>query len=115
MNKSGFTLIEMLACIGVLGIILVMGIITSKGTLSTSLTQLRILSNNEIIASARSYAISEDVTFENGYACVTVEELINLGYLEYTNDEEVRNKKIEIIKNDTTKVIETIKYTQSCR
>ena len=40
MNKYGFTLVEMLACLGLLGIVLCLGLIVNRGTLSTSMTQL---------------------------------------------------------------------------
>lgn len=114
MNRRGFTLIEMLACLGILGVILGMGLISSKGMLSTSLTQLRKVEDNEVFEAARTYAISGNAIFNNGYACVTVEELIDLGYLENTNDKKIREKSVQITKNDVTKVIETIKYTQVC-
>ena len=114
MNRQGFTLIEMLACLALLGIVLGVGLVSSRGTLSTSLTQFRSISDSEVFEAARTYAVSENITFNNGYACVIVSELIDLGYLEYTNDEDIRERIVQINKNDSTKVIESIKYTQVC-
>lgn len=114
MDRQGFTLIEMLACLALLGIVLGIGLVASKETLSTSLTQFRVISQTEVFEAARTYAISENITFDNGYACVNVSELIELGYLEYTNNEDIKNKIVQINKNNSTKVIESIRYIKVC-
>jgi len=97
-----------------LGIVLGIGLISSKETISTSLTQFRNISDNEIFEAAKTYAISENLSFNNGYTCIHVSELIDLGYLKKTNNQEIKSKIIKITKNNNTKVIESIKYTQVC-
>lgn len=57
MNKYGFTLVEMLACLELLGIVLCLGLIVNRGTLSTSMTQLEKTSDNEVYDAVRKYVL----------------------------------------------------------
>ena len=99
MNKKGFTLIEMLACLALLGIILTIGILVSKDTLATTMTQLSNVSDSEVYQAVRYYVVEENTNFNNqGYTCVTLKDVIDMGYLKGNFDEEFK-KKIDEIAN----------------
>ena len=116
MNKKGFTLVEFLVCLALLGIVLVFGLCASRNMLRTSLSSLRSVSDNEVFKAAKSYAQENTGIFNDaGSACVTVKELIDYGYLVDTNDYGLRDKKVELKKNKLTKVIYDVGYTSSCK
>lgn len=113
-NRKGFTLVELLGCIALLGIILGMGLYVTRGTFSSTLTQLRNVSDSEVFDSARTYGMENSKIFdETNKACITVMDLIDLGYLDNTTDEEIINKKIILTRNDNY-VITSINYVDIC-
>lgn len=113
-NRNGFTLVELLGCIALLGIILGIGLYTTRDTFSSTLTQLRNVSDSEVFASARTYGLENSKIFdETNTACITVMDLIDLGYLDNTTDEEIINKKVMLIRNDNY-VITSVNYTDNC-
>ena len=115
MNKRGFTLIEMLGCIALLGIVLCLGLYVSKENLSTSLLRLRKVSDNEVYESARNYVVEKNVSFnESGYACVKVSELVEYGYLAQMNDKKTEGKIVKVIRDNHTKVITNVNYVDLC-
>ncbi len=115
MNRKGFTLVEFLICLALLGIVLVFGLCASSDMLRTSLSSLRSVSDNEVFKAAKAYVQENNVTFYDGsYTCVTVKELIDYGYLVDTNDYELRDKIVKVKKNKVTKVIYDIEYTSNC-
>ncbi len=114
MNNKGFTLIELLGSIAILGIVLMMGIYASRDTVATSLTTFRNVRDNEVFTAARNYVVGENISLKKGYACVYVRDLIDYGYLENTNDEEVVNKLVKVSRNNVTKVINQVKYVNIC-
>ena len=115
MKRNGFTLIEFLICLSLLGIVLIIGISTSHKMLSTSLVTIRAVSDNEVFTAAKNYAIENQKIF-NGkfYTCITVKDLIDYGYLADTNDITLKEKNVMIKKNKITKVIYNIDYTNNC-
>ena len=115
MNRKGFTLVEFLICLVLLGIVLVLGLCASSDMLRTSLSSLRSVSDNEVFKAAKTYVQENNSVFnDDSYACVTVKELIDYGYLVDTNDYELRDKIVKVKKNKVTKVIYDIGYTNSC-
>ena len=115
MNQKGFTLVEFLICIVLLGIVLVLGLCSSTDMLRTSLSSLRSVSDNEVFKAARSYALENNSTFDsNGHTCIMVHDLIDYGYLLDTNDYELRSKGVILKKNKITKVIYDMEYTSNC-
>ena len=46
--------------------------------------------------------------------CVYVKDLIDYGYLDNTNDVTIREKLVKVSINNTTKVINSIKYVDIC-
>ena len=115
MNKKGFTLIEFLVCIVLLGIVLVIGLYSSGDMLKTSLSSLRSVSDNEVFKAAKAYAQENNDIFDrNGNACVNIQDLIDYGYLMDMNDSEIKNKMVALRKNKMTRVIYDIEYTSNC-
>ena len=114
MEKNGFTLVELLVCFALLGFVLLLGITVNRNALVTSLVQIRNVSDNEVFEAARNYANSGTVSLKKGYTCVYVKDLIDYGYLNATNDNEIREKLVKVSINNTTKVINNIRYVDNC-
>ena len=112
MNNKGFTLTELLAVVAIMGVILGITIYMTKGTTATSLTQIEEASDNQIFDSARAYIMETNKAFNSdGYVCVLMQELVDYGYVKNTSD---MDAIIKITRNRETKVIEEIKYVNSC-
>ena len=115
MNNKGFTLIEFLICLVMLGVVLVMGICASRNSLATSLVTLRSVSDNEVFKATKSYVISENISFnDKSYVCVSVRDLIDYGYLADTNDLVLKEKIVKLKRNNITKVISNFEYVSNC-
>lgn len=111
---KGFTLIEMLGCLALLGIVLSLGVMASKKTVSTSLTQFRSISDSEVYDAARAYALENGNSFnDKGISCVNVNDLILMGYLDNTNDLDIIKRNVELKRNEEY-VIVKINYVDSC-
>ena len=67
MNKKGFTLIEFLICLALLGIVLVIGLCASGGAIRTSLSSLRSVSESEVFKAAKSYSLENNSVFVYWY------------------------------------------------
>ncbi len=114
MNRRGFTLIEMLGCVALLGIVLLLGLQASKNTVSTSLTQFRAINDSEVFEAARAYALENGGDFNSeGISCVKVNTLVSMGYLANTNDTELLNKNVKLERNKNY-TITKIEYVSSC-
>lgn len=110
----GFTLIEMLGCLAILGIVLSLGVMASKETVSTSLTQFRSISDNEVYEAARAYALENGNSFnDSGISCVNVNDLVLMGYLDKTNDVELLDRYVELRRNEDY-VITKITFVDVC-
>ena len=114
MKKNGFTLVELLVSLALLGLVLMMGIIANRRALATSLSDFRNISDNEIFVAARNYVTGENVSLKKGYTCVYVSDLIDYGYLDNVNSEEIRNRLVKVSRNKVTKVINNVKYVDVC-
>jgi len=117
MNKNGFTLVELLACLALLGAILGIGLFVTRGTLATTLSTLTDVSEREIYDSASSYALENGVTWINDkveYACVTVNNLVEKGYFDEDEVVSYKNKIIKIERNKESKVIDYARFVDSC-
>lgn len=112
MNNKGFTLMEMLATVMIIAIIFGVAFYLIRGTTATTLTQIEEVSDAQIFNCARAYVTEVNKPFNNeGYTCVTLEELLDYGYLKNINDS---SRIIKITRNINTKVIEEIKYVNEC-
>ena len=114
MKKNGFTLVELLVSLAILGVILLIGITANRNALATSLMGFRNVSDNEVFVAARNYVNGENVSLKKGYTCVYVKDLIDYGYLGNINDNQVKNRLVKVSINKVTKVINKIKYVDIC-
>ena len=78
-NKKGFTLVELLAVLVVLGIISVICYPVVTKTIADQKTKLTAEQQNRIINAAKNYVASTVIDDE---ACLTITALQNSGYLE---------------------------------
>lgn len=117
MNRKGFSLIELLGCLLLLGIILCIGLYSTRGTLATALSTLTDVSKNEIYDAAKMYVLEYDANWiDDGeeYTCLTVKQLVDSGYFD---DDEVtiyKDSKIKIVRDTKNKVISSVKMVDVC-
>lgn len=115
MNRYGFGMIEMLAYMGLLGIILCMGLFINRGTLAMTLTQFDNVSDNDVYDAAIMYAEeNNNIWIDNTYTCVTVDELVDYGYFDYNDVSDIREREVKVIRNSDTLIIEDTKYVDNC-
>ena len=91
LNRKGYTLIELLAVILIIGLILGFSTYGIINAFNTSKNKSLTISINSIKESAETYATEKnddssywlDITDkENKYFCITIEELMNKGLLD---------------------------------
>lgn len=117
MNNKGFSLVELLGCLALLAIIFCIGLYSAKGTLSTTLTTVSNVSENEIYDAVEAYILENKITWINTseeYTCVTINDLVDLGYFDSEEVEEYKDKKIKVVRNSNTKVISNINLVDVC-
>lgn len=114
MKKNGFTLVELLVSLAILGLVLLIGIMANRRALATSLVEFRNIGDNEVFVAARNYVEGENVSLKKGYTCVYVQDLVDYGYLDATNNMDVRDRLVKVSINKVTKVINKIKYVDIC-
>ncbi len=98
-DKKGFTLVELLAVIVILGLIAVIAAPLVLGTINSSKDSLSKEQQNRVIEAAKIYAtkqLSEDS------ACVSISELQSGGYLETDvvdpkSGSNMANSKVQIV------------------
>ena len=115
LNKKGYTLIELLAVILIIGLILVLSTYGIIKSIKSSKGKAETLSEKSIKESAETYATEKnddssywlDITDkENKYFCITIEELMNKGLLD-KKAESTKFKKSDFVlvkKNKVTNV-----------
>ena len=117
MNRKGFTLIEFLGCMAILGVVLALGLYVTRGTLSTTLSTLTEISENEVYETAKTYVLENNITWieaNQEYTCVTVQNLVDAGYFKNEEVATVSNNIIKITRDNNTKVINDVKYVSKC-
>ena len=118
MNRKGFTLVELLACLVLLGVILGIGLYVTKDTLSTSLSTLNDVSTSQIYSAAKLYVIENSTSWINvddeEYTCLTVNELVDDGYFEESEVSTYQDNIIKVIREPKTKVINSVKLVDVC-
>ena len=88
-NKNGFTLVELLATIVVLGILITITIYIATNVINRSKEKSYLVTINEIEKNAGNYLTENkdrlfyltDINNEYEYQCITVENLIDYGYI----------------------------------
>ena len=117
MNRKGFTLIEFIGCMAILGMVLALGLYVTRGTLSTTLSTLTDVSNNEIYETAKTYVLENKTTWiknSEEYTCITVQSLVDAGYFESDEVTAMSDNIIKITRDSITKVINDVKYVSKC-
>lgn len=82
MKKKGFTMLELLAVIVLLGVVLMIIIPVTKNTIEKSKESLLEKQINKLLLAADKYAIDNLNPLYDDYAKVTIDELISSGYIE---------------------------------
>ena len=112
MNNKGFTLMELLSVLIIIGVIFVLVFNIFKGTFSMTESQMDKINDNRIFEAAKIYVLETNKSFnEFGYTCVNLSDLVGYGYLKYDNYSE---KVIKVTRNIDTKVIENIEFVSEC-
>ena len=117
LNNKGFSLIELLGSLALLGLILCIGLYSARGTLSTSLTTLDNISENEIKNAAEIYVIENPVSWVHDgdeWSCITTLNLVDKGYFGDSEVTSYKDKKIKIIRDSSSKVITSVVIVDSC-
>ena len=117
MNRKGFTLIEFLGCLLILGLILCIGLYTTRGTLATALSTLTDVSVNQIYDASELYVLENKTAWINDgeeYTCLTVNNLVAAGYFESGEVVSYRDDMIRVDREPRTKVITSIKLVDVC-
>ena len=117
LNNRGFSLIELLGSLMLLGLILCIGLYSARGTFSTSLTTLDNISENEIKDTAEIYVIENPVSWINDgneWTCITTFDLVGKGYFDDNEVTSYKDKKIKIIRDSRSKVITSVLIVDSC-
>ena len=126
-NNKGFTLIELLAAVTILSVISSIAIYLSVNTIKTAreksyeVTKANIEHNASIyITESKSqlYYSPDETDASKEYQCVTVNDLIDMGYLSHkvisspvSNDKKVeKNDSIKIVRNKNTKAVISTEY-----
>ena len=117
MNRKGFTLIEFLGCMALLGVILAIGLYVTRGTLATALSTLTDVSVSQIYNATDAYIIENQTSWINDgeeYTCIKIKQLVDAGYFE--NDEVInyKNKSVRVVRETKTKVIESMGLVDDC-
>ena len=113
MDNKGFTLVELLVSLVLIGIFSLVIVYFVHGTLSTTMTQIDSISDNQIYEASKSYVIENNMFKGSDSVCITVQNLIDYGYLDNTISDELKGKKILITRNSNS-VIQSVEYVVDC-
>lgn len=117
MNRKGFSLVELLGCLAIMGMILCIGLYSAKGTLATSVSTLTDISVNEIHSAAKTYILENKITWVNDgteHICITISTLVDAGYFKEFEVIEYKDKSVKIIRDPITKVITNTTIVEEC-
>ena len=114
MNNKGFSLVDLLLSLAMFGVVLIIGLCASHDMLKTSLIVFRSVSDEEVFNAAKNYVDDNNMLDGNSYACVTVRDLVNYGYLADTNDYQLKNRIVKLKKDNITTIIYNVEYVNNC-
>ena len=117
MNRKGFTLIEFLGCIALLGVILCIGLFVTRGTLSTALSTLTDVSISQIYTATDAYIVENQTSWINDgeeYTCIKIKELVDAGYFDSEEVSNYKNESVKVIRDPKTKVTKSMSLMDDC-
>lgn len=117
MNRKGFSLIELMACLALLGIVLCIGLYVTRGTLSTALSTITGVTVNEIYDAAELYVVENSTKWINDgeeYTCLTVSDLVDYGYFDDDEINTYKDSMIRVVRDSKTRVIESVRMVDIC-
>ena len=118
MDNKGFTLIELIVCLVVVALVFGLGFGMIRGTRSSILTTIDKISESELINTAKTYILENNVNWvnddDNIYTCVGVNDMVNSKYLNKEEVSDYNNQFVKVIKNNTTKVITNLIILEEC-
>ena len=117
MGRKGFTLIELIGCLALMGIILCIGITATKDSLAISLSSLTDVSESQIYNAAELYVLENKTKWINDgseYTCLTVINLVDAGYFDDGEVTTYKNKFIKMIRDPKTRVISSKEIVDEC-
>lgn len=117
MNRKGFTLVELLGCLALLGAILGIGLFVTRDTLSTALSTIEGVTLNEIYDASKLYVTGNNIVWTNDgeeYVCLTIKNLVDDGYFEYKEVETYKDSMIKVVRDSKTRVIDSVRMVDSC-
>ena len=110
--KKGFTLVELLATLFILGLIFTIGGGYFLNVIKNSKDTTKVLTEATIKKTANTYVKEypeevswDEETEENKYACVLVDLLVEKGYLEQSKIDESNYKHVKVIKDNNGNII----------
>lgn len=111
MNRKGYTLIELLAVLAIIGIIFGLVIYYVRGTSASTMTQIDNINDNMIFNAAKNYVLEMNKQYnQEGYLCINTNELVEYGYIKKIDIDKI----IKITRNVKTKVVEKVEYVDIC-
>ena len=111
MNRKGYSIVELLAILIVVGLVVGLSYTMLRGTFSSTDSQMDKVNDSEILDSARVYALENGSFNSQGYVCVRLKDLIDYGYIKVDAFED---KLIKVIRNNFTMVIDKVEYVYNC-
>ena len=117
MNKKGFTLVELLACLALLGAVLGIGLFVTRDTLATALSTLTDISESQIYDASKSYVIEYKINWvgeTEEYTCITVNDLVEKGYFDKDEVVSYKDNVIKVVRNKDSKVIDYVRLVDVC-
>jgi len=118
MGRKGFTLVELIGCLALMGIVLCIGLVATRETLATALSTLTDVSESQIYNAAELYILENKTTWTNDgeeYTCLMVKSLVDAGYFEEGEVTTYKNKFVRIVREPKTRVINNIKLVDECK
>jgi type IV pilus assembly protein PilA len=113
LNKKGFSLVELLAVIVILSIIALIAYPIIGNTINNSKKKVQKEQYNRILGAAKNWVTANSISANR---CITIDELMNGGYLEKGNIEDpvtggYMNGAFNITWNDGTNQYTYVYYT----
>ena len=117
MNRKGFTLIEFLGCMALLGVILCIGLFVTRDTLSTALSTLTDVSISQIYTATDTYIIENQTSWINDgeeYTCIKIKELVDAGYFDSDEVINYQDECVKVVRDAKTKVTKSMSLMDDC-